>query len=32
VLSLAADSEEQARELATRDLGAEWTVLEIREA
>ena len=32
VLSLAADSEEQAREFATRDLGAEWTVIEIREA
>lgn len=32
VLSLAADSEEQARSLAIRDLGAAWTVLEIREA
>jgi hypothetical protein len=32
VLSLAADSEEQARALATRDLGDEWAVLEIREA
>jgi hypothetical protein len=31
VLSLAADSEEHARSLATRDLGAEWTVLEVRE-
>ena len=31
VLSLAADSEEQARSLATRDLGESWTVLEIRE-
>lgn len=30
VLSLAADSEEQARALAIRDLGSEWTVLEIR--
>ena len=32
VLSLAADSEEQARSLATRDLGESWTVLEIRKA
>ena len=32
VLSLAAESEEQARSLATRDLGTAWTVLEIREA
>jgi hypothetical protein len=32
VLSLAADSEEQARALATRDLGDEWAVLEVREA
>lgn len=31
VLSLAADSEEHARALATRDLGDAWTVLEIRE-
>ena len=32
VLSLAADSEAQARSLATRDLGSKWTVLDIREA
>jgi len=32
VLSLAAESEEEARALATRDLGDEWAVLEIREA
>lgn len=32
VLSLAADSKEQARSLAIRDLGPAWTVLEIREA
>jgi hypothetical protein len=32
VLSLAADSEEQARALATRDLGEAWTVLEVRKA
>ena len=32
VLSLAADSEEHARSLAIRDLGSDWTVLEIREA
>lgn len=32
VLSLAADSAEHARALAIRDLGAAWTVLEIREA
>jgi hypothetical protein len=31
VLSLAAESEEQARALATRDLGEAWTILEIRE-
>jgi len=32
VLSLAADSKEQARSLAIRDLGSTWTVLAIREA
>jgi hypothetical protein len=32
VLTLAADSEDEAREFAVRDLGETWTVLEIRKA
>jgi hypothetical protein len=32
VLSLAADTEAQARSLAIRDLGEAWTVLEVRKA
>jgi len=32
VLSLAADSEAQARSLATEDLGSSWTVLDVRKA
>ena len=32
VLSLAADSEAQARALASEDLGSSWTVLDIRRA
>jgi hypothetical protein len=32
VLTLAAESEDEARSIAVRDLGSAWTVLEIREA
>ncbi|MFK7896812.1 MAG: PilZ domain-containing protein [Myxococcota bacterium] len=32
VLTLAADSEEEARSLATRDLEARWTILEVKAA
>jgi hypothetical protein len=32
ILSLAADSDAQARSLATEDLGSRWTVLDIRQA